>query len=33
MYVIENAAIDGIIIWQDSDGFIYKTQYNSNHLK
>ena len=29
MYVIENAAIDGIIIWQDENGLIYLTQYDS----
>ena len=26
MYVIENTHIDGIVIWQDSNGLIYKTQ-------
>lgn len=33
MYVIENAAINGIIIWQDDKGYIYKTQYTSNTIK
>ena len=28
MYVIENTCIDGIIIWQDTDGLIYKTRPN-----
>lgn len=28
MYVIENTCIDGIIIWQDSQGFIYQTVPN-----
>ena len=26
MYVIENTGIDGIIIWQDENGYIYSTQ-------
>ena len=25
MYVLENTCVDGIIIWQDNRGFIYKT--------
>lgn len=25
LYVIEEANIDGIVIWQDSNGFVYKT--------
>ncbi|MCL2015848.1 MAG: SMI1/KNR4 family protein [Defluviitaleaceae bacterium] len=29
MYVIENTGVDGMIIWQDSDGMIYKTQPNA----
>ena len=29
MYVIENAHIDGIIIWQDETGAIYKTTPNT----
>lgn len=28
MYVIENLNIDGVIIWQGSDGTIYETQGN-----
>ena len=26
MYVIENTCVDGVVIWQDSEGYIYKTQ-------
>lgn len=33
LYVIEDTLIDGIIIWQDSDGFIYKTTPNTNPVK
>lgn len=29
LYVVENSCIDGIIIWQDSNGHIYKTNPNS----
>lgn len=29
LYVVENSYIDGIIIWQDSNGHIYKTNPNS----
>lgn len=29
MYVIENTGIDGIVIWQNTDGCIYKTQPSS----
>ena len=25
MYVVENTCVDGIVIWQDSDGLIYKS--------
>lgn len=28
-YVIEDANIDGIVIWQDGQGKIYKTMYDS----
>ena len=28
MYVVENAGIDGIIIWQDSKGIIYQSSPN-----
>ena len=28
MYVVENTCVDGIVIWQDSEGYIYKTQPN-----
>lgn len=28
MYVVENTCVDGIVIWQDSEGHIYKTQPN-----
>ena len=33
MYVIEDAQIDGIIIWQDTNGVIYKTQYDTEPEK
>jgi len=29
MYVVENAAIDGIIIWQDVSGKVYQSSPNS----
>ena len=29
MYVIENTYIDGIIIWQDSEGIVYQSSPNS----
>lgn len=29
MYVVQDTAIDGIIIWQDENGLIYLTQYDS----
>lgn len=29
MYVIEDLCIDGIIIWQDSDGLIFQTSPNT----
>ena len=29
MYVIENAAIDGIIIWQDSSGEVFQSSPNT----
>lgn len=32
-YVIEEAHIDGIVIWQDADGAIYETFPNSNARK
>lgn len=32
-YVIEEAGIDGIVIWQDSDGIIYQTSYGSHCKK
>lgn len=28
MYVIENTGVDGIIIWQDTNGTVYQTQPN-----
>ena len=28
MYVVESTCVDGIVIWQDSEGYIYKTQPN-----
>ncbi len=33
MYVIEVANIDGIIIWQSTDGIIYQTVFNSEPVK
>ena len=32
MYVVENTYIDGIIIWQDTNGFIYQS-YPSSEAK
>lgn len=29
MYVVENTCTDGIVIWQDSSGAIYRTQYDN----
>lgn len=31
MYVIENLNIDGVIIWQSTDGTIYETQSNKRN--
>ncbi len=33
LYVIEEAHIDGIVVWQDADGAIYETSPNSNAEK
>ena len=33
MYVVENTCVDGIIIWQDSDGLVYQTNPNSDPTK
>ncbi|MEG0009371.1 MAG: SMI1/KNR4 family protein [Aeromonas sp.] len=33
MYVVERSGIDGIIIWQDTNGFIYQTSPNSQPKK
>ena len=33
MYVIENTHIDGIVIWQDNNGCIYKTEPNKEPVK
>lgn len=33
MYVIEHTCVDGIIIWQDTNGYIYQTQPDSNPKK
>jgi hypothetical protein len=33
MYVIEQANIDGIIVWQSSEGDIYETIMNSEPIK
>lgn len=32
-YVVEEAGIDGIVIWQDADGIVYKTAPNSKAEK
>ena len=29
MYVVENTCIDGIVIWQDNNGYIYQASPNS----
>jgi len=33
MYVIENTCIDGVIIWQDTTGRVYRTDPNSAPVK
>lgn len=33
MYVIENASVDGIIIWQSSEGKIYRTTADSQPVQ
>jgi hypothetical protein len=33
MYVIENTGIEGVIIWQDANGSIYKTTPNAQPRK
>lgn len=33
MYVIENTCVDGIIIWQDTAGAVYRTDPNSEPQK
>lgn len=33
LYVIEEAHIDGIVIWQDADGVVYETTPNSTPKK
>lgn len=33
LYVIEEAHIDGIVIWQDSDGAVYETAPDSDAVK
>lgn len=33
MYVIENTGVDGIIIWQSSEGKIYRTTANSQPVQ
>lgn len=33
LYVIEEAHIDGIVIWQDADGTVYETAPNSRARK
>lgn len=29
MNVFENTCVDGIIIWQDTNGFVYETRKNT----
>lgn len=33
LYVVEDTTIDGVVIWQDSNGYIYKTTPNSEPVK
>lgn len=33
LYVIENLAVDGIIIWQDENGIIYESSPNNKEKK
>ena len=33
MYVIEDTHVDGIIIWQDTNGIIYKSEPNKSAIK
>lgn len=33
LYVIEEAHIDGIVLWQDADGTVYKTDRNAKATK
>ena len=33
LYVVEDTTIDGIVIWQDANGIIYKTTPHSEPLK
>lgn len=33
MYVVENTCIDGIIIWQDTNGTVYQTSPNTDPKK
>ena len=33
LYVVEDAAVDGIVIWQDADGTIYQTKPNGEPVK
>ncbi len=33
LYAVENVGIEGIIIWQDCNGFVYQTTPNSTPLK
>ena len=32
-YVVEDTTVDGVIIWQDEKGYIYRTTPNSEPLK
>lgn len=33
MYVIENTCVDGIIIWQDTEGIVYQTSPGTKPVK
>ncbi len=33
LYVVEDTTIEGVVIWQDSNGYIYKTTPNSEPAK
>ncbi len=33
MYVVENTCVDGIMIWQDTEGVVYQTTPNTQPVK